>query len=277
TADLVGAVLLTLGLSDVDLHVGTGVVNFELHDGSLAIASLTAPAATTPGTDSRSWLAANADLGSITFHGIPGLTLDVSALHIAINTANGTFDDGAGHTTSAAALDWTQALDLNGNATFGEPVASESDHGDQLDVGGMPIDFTGALVEASGTARVNVFDLVTGQISFAYRQQTVSLDADGNDVFDPSAPLTGPPSRGPPDLAGATLTTFGLTLDDVLIGTPAFGISINGGSLAVAVITPSAADAAAGDSRSWLALTAADLSGGVHAGALFDLVLSDVF
>ena len=279
TGDLTNAVLLTLGLSNVDLHIGTGLVNFEVHDGSLAIASLTAPAATAPApaTESRSWLGVNADLGSITFHGIPGLTLDVSALHIAINTANGTFDDGAGHTTSADALDWTQALDLNGNATFGEPVASGSDPGDQLDVGGTAIDFTGALVEASGTARVNVFDLVTGQISFAYRQQTVSVDADGNGVFDPAAPLTGPPSRGPPDLAGATLTTFGLTVENVMIGTPAFGISINGGTLAVAVITPSAADAAAGDTRSWLALTAADISGGVHASPLFDLVVSDVF
>src|SRR6185437_15248223 len=230
---------------------------------------------TSPATDSRSWLAVNADLSSITFNGIPGLTLDVSALHVALNTADGTFNDGTAH--DAEALDWTQSLNLNGNTTFGEPVASDSDRGDQLDVGGTLINFTGALVEVSGTARINVFDLVTGEITLSYRQQTVNVDADGDSVFDPSVGLPGTPTRGPPDLDGATLTTLGLSIDDVMIGTPALGISINGGTLAVAVITPSAAYAAAGDSRSWLALTAADLSGGVHAGALFDLVLSDVF
>src|SRR6185312_15983673 len=210
-ADLTNAVLLTLGLSNLDLHVGTGAVNFEIHGGSLAIASLTAPPATSPATDSRSWLAVNADLSSITFNGIPGLTLDVSALHVALNTADGTFNDGTAH--DAEALDWTQSLNLNGNTTFGEPVASDSDRGDQLDVGGTLINFTGALVEVSGTARINVFDLVTGEITLSYRQQTVNVDADGDSVFDPSVGLPGTPTRGPPDLDGATLTTLGLSID----------------------------------------------------------------
>ncbi|MGZ4363246.1 MAG: hypothetical protein ACXVFF_13510, partial [Gaiellaceae bacterium] len=275
TGDLTGAVLLTLGLSSLDLHIGTGAVNLEIHDGSLTIASLTAPAATSPATDTRTWLAVTSDLQSVTFHGIPGLSLDVSELHFALNTADGTFTSGTAH--DAEALDWTTSLDLNGNATFGEPVASDTDKGDQLDVGGTLIGFTGALVEVSAAARINIADLVTGQITFSFKQQTVAVDADGNGVFDPSATLPGTPTRGPPDLSGAMLTTLGLGFVDVSIGTPALGIRINGGTIGVALITPSAADAAAGDSRSWLAVTAADLSGGITASPLLDLVVSEVF
>src|SRR5262249_53552084 len=166
SGDLTDAILLTLGLSALDLHVGTGGISFEVAGGTVALASLQAPAPSGPATDTRQWVAFKGSLESVTFHGVTGLTLDVSALSVSINTSSGSVDDQAGHSGDASALDWTTSLNLNGDVTFGDPVVSDSDHGDQLDVGGTLIDFTGALVAVSGTARVSIADLVTGETTF---------------------------------------------------------------------------------------------------------------
>ena len=164
SGDLTDAVLLTLELSSLNLNFGAGAVSFEIHGGSLALASLSAPAVTSPASDNRVWLAIKGGVSSITFHGIPGLSLDLTALTVSVNTASGSFDDHAGHSGDASALDWTHALNLNGNATFGDPGTPPS--GDELEVGGSPIDFTGAFIQVSGTAQVNIFGFVSGTVGF---------------------------------------------------------------------------------------------------------------
>ena len=130
-------------------------------------------------------------------------------------------------------------LDLNSNGHFGEPTA------DQLSVGGVPIDLSGSLLQASGIAQISVFGFVQGTIAFSFEQQAVNVDVDGNGVLNlPTAGVAW--ARGPPgpDLTDATLTTFGLRIpagQGLTIG-PAGGpgLTISSGSLALALVTPSA-------------------------------------
>ena len=253
TEDLTDAVLVTLALSNVQVTVGDPAgVNFVSTGGSLALASLHAPAATLPATDNRVWLTATGSLSGVSFNGVTGLTLTLTDLGLALNTATGAHDDGAGHSTPASALDWTAALDLNGNGTFGEPGVAPV--GDQLAPGGTPLDLTIGMVQASGTGTVNVFDFVTGTVAFVFKQQTVDVDADSSGSIVPGIPSVHG-ARGPPDVFGATLSTLGLTVTSISIGIangPRF--TATGGTLALAVVTPSAADQLAGDGRYWVAL-----------------------
>ena len=96
-------------------------------------------------------------------------------------------------------------LDLNSNGHFGEAS------GDQLAVGGVPIDLSGKLLLASGIAQISVFGVVQGTIAFSFEQQTVDVDVDGNGAFDVPT-VDGACARGPPgpDLSDATLTTLGV-------------------------------------------------------------------
>src|SRR5439155_2725880 len=129
---------------------------------------------------------------------------------------------------------------------------------------GTTLDLSGALLQAAGTARANVFDLASGKISFVFKQQTVDVNADGNATFTPGVAPGGGPIRGPPDLQNGTLTTLGLSIDPVeglRVGVPSGpGFFVASGTLALAVVTPSAADQANGDSRSWLALISDSLT-----------------
>ena len=251
--DLTDAVLVTLALSNVQVTVGDPAgVDFVSTGGSLALASLHAPAATLPATDTRVWLTAKGTLSGVSFNGVTGLTLALTDLGLALNTATGAHDDGAGHSTPASALDWTSALDLNGNGTFGEPGVAPA--GDQLAPGGTPLDLAIGMVQASGTGTVNVFDFVAGTVAFVFKQQTVDVDADSSGSIVPGIPSVHG-ARGPPDVFGATLSTLGLTATSMSIGiTNGPRFTATGGTLALAVVTPSAADQLAGDGRYWVAL-----------------------
>ena len=252
TENLANALLLTLGLSNLNLTVGDPAgVHLTVQSGTLSIAVLEAPAPST-GTDTRTWLALQGSVGTIGFFGVTGLDLTVSSLSLALNRASGARADG-GSPVNAEALDWTTALDLNTNGQYGEAGT------DQLVVGGVPVNLDGALVQASGSANVNVFGLVSGAVTFVFKQQTVDVDADGVGGIVPGFIPSGPPARGPPDLAGATLTTLGLTVTGVGISIGIANgpsLSVTAGSLALAVVTPSAADQALGDGRYWVALKA---------------------
>ena len=102
---------------------------------------------------------------------------------------------------------------------------------------------------------MQVLDFVNGSVTFTFRQQTVDINADNNGSFAAGVVSGSPPIRGPPDLAGATLTTLGLTVTG-----PGISIGIangprltaTGGTLALAIVTPASS---AGDTRSWIALT----------------------
>jgi len=187
---------------------------------------------------------------------VDGLDLTINDLALALNRASGTHTDGPAH-TDAEALNWATALDLNGNGIYGQTAVDT----DQLLVASVPVSLSGNFVQASGSASVRIFDFVEGTVSFVYRQQTVDVNADNDSVFDPSILPTGLGARGPPDLHNATLTTFGfaalhdLTHPGLTIGVatgPHF--TVTAGSLALAIVTPSAADQLLGDHRSWLAL-----------------------
>ena len=250
---LTGAELLTLGLGSLNLSVGSASgPHFSITGGSLAVAALAAPTPSA-GTDTRSWLGV---IGAVTsaslVSGIPDLTLTVTSLTLRLNQASGTYTNGT--SVDAAPLDWTTALDLNTNGTFGETPE------DQLTVGSIPIDLTGATFTVSGTASVQLFGMITGTVAFAFQQQTVSVDVDRDGTLE--LPVSGTAwARGPPgpDLTNATLTTFGLSVPSgqtLTFGVGGVGFSVSAGSLALAIVTPSASAQAAGDSRSWLALDA---------------------
>ena len=272
-ADLTGATLLTVGLTQLNLTVGDPAgPHLQITGGSLVIAALKAPA-----PDTGTWTAIEGSISGQVTSGqdtcgltnsslslvISGLCLEGSSLTLKVNLASGAYTNGA-TTTNAVALDWTKMLDLNSNGHFGEPTA------DQLSVGGVPIDLSGSLLQASGIAQISVFGFVQGTIAFSFEQQAVNVDVDGNGAFDVPT-VDGACARGPPgpDLCDATLTTLGVVIpagDGLTIG-PAGGpgFSISTGSLAVASLTPSTDAQTAGDHRSWLAVTA-QVAGGTFTG-----------
>ena len=248
-----GAELLTLGLGQLNLSVGSSSgPHFSITGGSLAVAALSAPTPTV-GTDTRSWLGV---IGAVTsaslVSGISDLSLTVTSLTLRLNQASGTYTNGS--SVDAAPLDWTTALDLNTNGTPGETPD------DQLTVGGIPIDLTGATFTVSGTANIQLFGMITGTVTFAFQQQTINVDVDRDGTLE--LPVSGTAwARGPPgpDLQNATLTTFGLSVpsgQSLNFGIGGVGFTVTAGSLALAVVTPSAAAQSTGDARSWLALDA---------------------
>ena len=267
TPDVIGATLLTFGLDNLSLSVGEpGGVGFDVSGGSLAIATIAPPAPSGVTTDTRRWFAMKGSVGSATFNGITGLTLADITLRLEINRASGAYDadgSGSGAAVDAGALNWTGGLDLDRNTAFGEAA-------DQLTVGsGHLIDFTTGVVRAAGSARINVFDFVSGRIGFSFSQQLVDVDVNADGIFNPAPLPSGTDIRGPPsfpDLNDASLTTLSLSVlaDDgdssngsegLTIGVPGgVGLFVSSGDLAVAIVTPSTAST--GDARSWLALSA---------------------
>ena len=244
---------MTLHLTNVHVTVGdagTAGVNFTSTGGTIDVAALQAPAA----AGNAQWIAAEGSISGITFHGSAAVTLTLTDLNVELNVARGGVNFGSG-TTSAAPLDWTQALNLNGNTTFGE--AGPAPSGDQLLVGTTPIDLTQGVTEASGTGNLRIFDFVNGEVSFVFKQQTSNLDANGDGTIDPGFVPTSPPARGPPDLANAIVTSLGLTVSGagIAIGVPnGPGFTVTSGTLALAIVTPSAADRIGGDERMWFTL-----------------------
>ncbi|MFM9068266.1 MAG: hypothetical protein ACKOUR_13155, partial [Planctomycetota bacterium] len=104
---------------------------------------------------------------------------------------------------------------------------------------------------------LNLFDFVTGSAAFALEISTVNVLADTTPGYQPGV--------GTGDLDNAILTTIALSNANLFIGVNGnsngqagngTGFAVTGASLAIAAIRPSAADVAAGDSRSYLAVRA---------------------
>ena len=257
TADVTGASLLTFGLTNLMLTIGAASgPHVTASGGTLALAAIEAPAPTAGATDTRSWLAIEGTLTGATFvSGIADLGLTVTNLAIQINEASGAYTNGSTQ-IPAQPLNWTTALDLNVDNKFGTAA-------DQLSPAGVPLDLTAGVLAVSGVASVQLFGLLSGQINFAFQQQTVSVDVDRDGTLE--LPVVGTAwARGPPgpDLNDATLTTLGLSIasgQSLVVGVGGVGFSVTSGSLALAILTPSAADQSAGDARQWLALEAQSL------------------
>ncbi|MHB1241813.1 MAG: choice-of-anchor D domain-containing protein, partial [Gaiellaceae bacterium] len=253
---LTDATLMTFDLDVIDLTIGIpGGIGFTIGTGSLGL-SIVLPKLPTVGIDTRRWFSIEGLLGDLNFPGLPGFSLsDLGDLLPEINLALGDFDpDGLGGLPSlpAVAFDWGIALDLPG----GLP-----DFGDLLTIGGFGFDLPSAMLRARGTANIDLFDFVTGTVTYAFEQETVDVDADGDGIFNPAAALAAGGPRGPPDVNNATLTRLGLGVDPtegLRIGIPgSVGLSISSGTLAVALVTPSPGPT---DSRFWLAVEADDFT-----------------
>ena len=250
--------LLRLGLKNATLVIGdAGGINISFSGASLALATLKAGAPTAANTsDTRSWLALKGTIALATINGLPeGLVLTVRSLTVEINRASGLYDPNttvANNEAPAVALNWLTQLDLNKNGTAGQ------DPDDRLTIAGVPINFTGDFLRASGRLDINLFGFVTGSVAFAFQQQTVDVNVDGG-TFDPTAKI---------DLDNARLTTLALNIlgDDgdasngvetgLFIGAPdkSIGFSVASGSLAIATLKPAAGTA--NDTRGWTAITA---------------------
>ena len=175
-----GASLLTFGITNLNLTLGDpNGVNFAITGGSLVLAAAKATPPTAPATDTRSWTAIRGAIELATVNGLgPDIRFELRSLSIDINTAAGQ----ASPAVLATALDWTTAIDLDGDGTFGDEVSAA----------GQVIDLAGQLLRASGRVDINLFDLVAGTVAFAFEQRTIGVQLAGG------------------NLTGAKLTTFGL-------------------------------------------------------------------
>src|SRR5207247_9377459 len=181
THTLTGAKVTELSFTVSNLDVGVGGIGFHVTSGGLAIVT----GKPSDPADHRSWLAVQADLENGTFTGVDGLDLTIHTLHVGLNRASG---------AGATPLNWKTAFDFEPYGTFGDVVkvtdAAGHDH---------TIEFTGdTALEASGTATVDLFGLVSGEIGFSFTTKTIDVKLAGGST-----------------LVGAPLTTIGRTASDV--------------------------------------------------------------
>ena len=241
--------LLTIGLDQLNVSIGGAGTGLSVTSGTLGIAILSAPVPTS-GTDTRSWTAITGKDIAIALQ-VPGITANVVQGSVVVNRASG---DKNG--TPASEVNWVKEdLTTNGLVDL-DPAAgyiggsAPIDPGKTLSpVATMPITFRGRKLAVAGRlTNLSIFDLISGSADFALETRTVDVD------FDGSAATTND------RLAGASLMTFGLSNLTLSVGLGGVGLSITGGSLGIATITPTAATAPATDNRSWSAVTGKDLA-----------------
>ncbi|MFK7942056.1 MAG: LEPR-XLL domain-containing protein, partial [Paracoccaceae bacterium] len=249
-ADLTDASLLTLGLSALDLSIGSGDLLIDLSDGSLGIAIL-APAVGTP-TDTRSFVAVAASIASATLSA-PQVNANVTGLSVSINLASGDLNG-----TDAAPLDWTTAIDTG--AGFGAQI-DPSGSGDVITLDAAALEVAGTLTALSVG---NLLSVTNGAFSVTQTQVDVDFAGDGISV-----------AAG--DLDDATLLRVGIDVDAAFLGAGGVGVAVSDGSFALASIATSDASATT-DTRSFTAVSAS-LAGVNFAGlpAGVTLAPSDLF
>jgi hypothetical protein len=255
--DLDDASLLTIAVGNAGMLVGAEGVGFSVSGGQLVLARITPRQADIDAGDSRSFLALRAVLDNAALLGISGLTAS-AGVSVQINRASGSKGG-----TDAVALDWTTALDLDNDETFGEVEDSEPDgfyevSEDLLDLGAdlglteqeLAIDFSGELLAVAGRLDLELFDFVRGNASFAFGTERIDVDLNGDESFD---------------LLNAVLMTVALDDGNIFVGLDGdsdgtigdgVGFEITVAQLAVAYIKPSQDDIDAGDGRSYLAIKA---------------------
>src|SRR5205823_1489159 len=117
-------------------------------------------------------------------------------LTVEINRASGAL--GA---TPATALDWTAAV--AGGVSVVDAVGTAH-----------PILFTGDLLRAKGSAHVDLFGFVSGDVDFAFERRSVDADLNGD---------------GTRDLTDASLTTLYLDVSNLFIGVNGVGFTLSSG------------------------------------------------
>jgi len=218
---------LTLFKPDADtpaLYAGVpDSIGFSVDSGQLILAVVSKSG------DNRSYLALASEISGANLEGLPtGLIISAPRLEVALNLAS----------PSEAPLDWTNAIDLEFDATeFGaDPVV----------IGGKTISFTARLEEVYGEVELDAFGFVTAAATFKMTIQTVDVSLDGGTTIA---------------LDDADLFTLELVLFDpdgvdgpksaFFAGVPgSIGFSLDSGQMILATISK------AGDDRSYLAFEA---------------------
>ena len=220
--DLVGATLSRIAITVGTLSIGAGGIGITVTGGQLYVASIT-PAAV---ADTRSWRTIESSLSTGSLTGIEGLMLELATIQVKLNQAVNSADP----TAVVPVIDWTSQVKPAGAAAPATPLTvTRAD------------DTTYCLTLAKRMTRVSamiteldLFDFVTASNgSIAYESTTADVVGLG------LTPGT--------DLVGATLSRIAITVGTLSIGAGGIGITVTGGQLYVAWITP----AAVADTRSW--------------------------
>ena len=250
---MTGATLLTVALSQLQATGGTGAFGVSITGGDIGIAVLTAPTPSS-GTDSRYWLAVTGSGlgGSIDLGG--QVTATVAGLAVAINTTGGVGTNGLG----SSPLDWTKDISLDGGTTFGATV----DPGANLLSPPSPsiaiVATAGGFSLSGSLTGLNVFNILTGSANFAVSESKVAV------------------AVGTTKLAGATLLTVGLSNLSASASSGAFGLSVSGGDLGIALLERLPPLAAPRDNRYWIAVTATNLSASLNLGSNITATVSSI-
>ena len=181
---------------------------------------------------------------------VPGISAAVIEGAVLLNQASGLKDG-----VAPVAVDWAKAdltderpgrlqrrrrlhpgLAAGRSGRDAEPAGADADHGR-----GKKLAVAGRLIS------LDIFGVLSGEADFALQTSVVDVD------FDGSGTTTGD------RLDDASLMTFGLSNLSLSVGLGGVGLSISGGSLGIATLTP-AAPASGSDERSWSAVTGKDLA-----------------
>ncbi len=255
-ANVTGATLFTLALSNLQASAGSGGFGISLSGGDLGLAVLEAPKPQN-GTDSRSWVA-------VTGSGLNGslslgssLSAAASGVAVAINSASGSASNGG----VASALDWTKDVSLDGGMTF----AATIDPGANISPAGsvsLPITAMRSELLLSGSLTgLNIFNVITASANFAFSEATAAISFTG---------------MAPANVTGATLLTLALSNVQASAGAGGFSISLGGGDLGIAVLEAPAPPSGTTDTRSWIAVTGSGLAGSLTLGGLVSASASGV-
>ena len=162
-------------------------------------------ASVTSGT--RNWQTIESSLATGSLTGIEGLTLELADLEVKFNTAS----DSANPAAVVPVIDWTTMVN-------GGPLSITRADGTDY-----ALTLTGKVTRVAATiTELNLFDFVTA--------------TDGGIAYESSvADVTGLAGG---DLTDATLTRIAITVGTASIGAGGIGISVTGGALYVASITP---------------------------------------
>ncbi len=239
---LSGATLITVALSSLSVSVGTSSLGLSITSGTagyLGIAFVEPPAPSS-GTDSRYWVAVDASGLAASLNLGGSITATVSNINIAINQAGGTGPDG----TAAAPLNWLSSI--SGTTVPVNPGLNLTSAVQ------MPIQYTaGSLTFAGSLTKLNIFNLVTGSANFAFNVSTVDVNS--------------------PSLSDATLITLGLSNFQTAAGSGAFGLTVSGGTLGVALL-----EAPSPSTQYWVAVDGTGLAASVALGGLVTATVNNV-
>ena len=170
--------------------------------------------------------------------------------------------------TPPSLLRWDDAFDLDGDGVFGDNGVADTN--DKLVVGGLDIVIHGDVFSLSGHAEVSIAeDFIAGSADFEINRRVLGVNVGVNYTNA--------------ELPRASLLTIALTDFQAAVGGDEFGVSISGGSLAIALLAPkqpkrtTPATAPTDDqTRRWIAVVGTGLTASVNGGDLFSASLTDV-